>query len=90
MIVGVLWWNSSSPYPAFLVDINGTAGPNKTGVDVFHFELTEKQLGCLEKASSSDTKENWCNDKNRIGAACSCLIQQNGWKIPDNYPVKKW
>ncbi len=24
------------------------------------------------------------------GADCAAVLQQNGWKIPDNYPVKKW
>ncbi len=39
------------------------------------YEFEESINKCINKTDST---------------GCAALLQQNGWKIPDNYPVKKW
>lgn len=36
--------------------------------------------GCNKMATSANSRS--------IGEACSAVIMKNGWKIPDNYPIK--
>ncbi len=49
-------------------------------------------LRCYDgNALSDNKKDKWCSlssDKNGVG--CACLIQANGWRFPDNYPIKKF
>ena len=88
----------------YLVDVNGPKGPNVIGRDIFAFALegrlatpTVLMYGLREikkdnttgkynikDRSIEDLKEN-CAD---TGQYCGALIQQNGWKIPRDYPVK--
>ena len=60
------------------IDINGASGPNKAGADVFRFRLDDK--------NGIYPTEGTCTGKKTKG--CAYYIVQNGWEIPDNYPVK--
>lgn len=78
-----------------MVDINGINGPNRFGYDIFFFSIGpwEKLLGGLFvygdwEYSNTIIKERCMT--NGIGEHCAAAIQKNSWKIPDNYPVKKW
>ena len=92
-------------YLSIYIDINGDKGPNKHGIDLFRFTYLVPQTG-LGSVSQRGTivpgnngHYNWpcwgkincitCkSDENYAG--CSALIMRNGWKIPDDYPLKKF
>ncbi len=44
---------------------------------------------CRTSENAFDASINSCNNTNS-GAGCAAVLQQNGWKIPDDYPVKKF
>ena len=89
----------------FFVDIDGpNKGPNTVGHDIFVFSYflpyTNSQgtvLNTGDKLNAGDqsyegyiySNQAWarCTD---TGYNCANDIQRNGWKIPDNYPVKKF
>ena len=60
------------------IDINGSSGPNKSGADVFRFSINDSNGIYPVKA----------NCTNKVTSGCAYYIMQNGWKIPDDYPVK--
>ena len=73
----------------FIVDINGNNGPNRSGTDIFYFTFDENYK--LIGGSGFEKYVGKYSCSNSVGGAdCSAIIQRNGWKIPDNYPVKKW
>ena len=110
MLLGFLGWGSSF---TFIVDINGSKGPNQLGVDTFLFSLSQpvepdswnfkytlpgERLVCgnggviynpaaIANGPDPSWNPNTCNDR---GYGCSCAIMHNNWKIPDDYPVKKF
>ena len=92
------WWEGFAA-PRFLVDVNGWKGPNQMGTDSFYFtldehtgsgELVTNGLKCGETYYNPAKYTNSSRDCNSYGYNCSCPIMYNGWKIPDNYPVKKF
>ncbi|MBQ8168124.1 type II secretion system protein [bacterium] len=76
----------------FFVDINGTAGPNISGIDGFAFNLELKNGGFgafADSYPSEEIKNAYCT--NTLGLSmpsigCASLIKRNGWKIPEDYP----
>ena len=94
MYLGVSWYSYSELSNGFsfiyTVDINGDKGPNQIGHDIFHFGIMENKLyatGGLHLPSWKGIKNTDCKN---TGEWCSAVIMKNGWKIPDEYPVKKW
>ncbi len=88
-------------YLNIVVDVNGAKGPCVMGWDVFLFTLFNytrydgKKIGLkLGSIGSGDGAYNRtseiiqqeCYDAG--GYDCGLLIQRNGWKFPDNYPIK--
>lgn len=94
-------FNRNWKYINFVVDVNGSKGPCVMGWDVFLFTLYNYKHGNKEKIglklgsigggdgaythTSERILENCYNDG---GYDCGLLIQRNGWKLPDNYPLK--
>ena len=94
--------NDNEPGLIFVVDVNGqNTGSTMVGEDIFMFFVpydtgiveTYKSKSLANNINSILTGSNLgsCNTKNNwSGFSCSRAIQLNGWKIPDDYPVKKW
>ena len=78
----------------YVIDINGIKGKNQFGNDVFFFSQvkdTDKIFGGFTNSTISTSSFNSnVNECTTYGRICAYVIQKNGWKIPDNYPVKKW
>ena len=70
---------------AIYVDINYTQGSNTLGKDVFEFEYTAEGIKPYGYGADESNQKNNCKT---IGQFCSSLIMKNGWKIPNDYPVK--
>ena len=88
--------DNDSKSPIFSVDINGENGPNKIGHDIFYFALEQnypnRLLGGPYSRQLSRGYDYYytCKDNFTGGVYCVNPIMYNNWKIPDNYPVKKW
>ena len=67
------------------VDINYTKSPNTLGKDVFAFEYSAEGIKPYGYDADDITQKNNCKTS---GEFCSSLIMKNGWKIPNDYPVK--
>lgn len=81
----------------FLIDIN-----DKAGKDYFMFLVERRNTNCVIRPAVSnidlmtedDLKEKCLQDYNTFistnssGGACAELIMRNGWKIPNDYPIK--
>ena len=69
-----------------MVDINRGDRPNQFGNDVFFFEKQNdgSLTGWGYELSDSELKD----ECSKTGAYCAELIRRNGWKIPNDYPVK--
>ena len=89
-------------YVYFVVDVNGSRGPCKMGYDVFQFTLFNYKhgnnkkiglrLGSIGGGDGSYTRTSESIQEECYSAGgydCGLLIQRNGWKFPDNYPVRK-
>lgn len=81
----VVFWMKYSSEPEMknfskfiIVDANGSKGPNKGGVDVFRFE--RDYINGKITTLKGDCKTNI--------QYCTYEIMSNGWKFPDNYPIK--
>ncbi|MDR1167977.1 MAG: hypothetical protein LBK53_03685 [Heliobacteriaceae bacterium] len=76
------------------IDINGSKAPNKYGIDQFRFQSDKRLFGY--QYSPSVAAEEWTADFRAAAKkacetypkSCSALIISDGWKIPDDYPVK--
>ena len=86
----------------FVVDVNGqNSGSTTVGEDIFMFFVPYK-TGIVETYKKKELANNInsiltsttlgaCNTRNDwSGFSCARVIQLNGWKIPDDYPVKKF
>ena len=75
------WWSSALD---FVVDTNGTKGPNKFGYDVFYFQIDKKLNQLLpstvsrtfadvssQEAGCCNFENDSCNAHNDNGSACS-------------------
>ena len=96
ILIGIYWRRSVAP--SFLVDVNGAKGPNQLGTDLFYFTLEEDDAskGLIETVVSKGLRCGMTGnslepaDWYRDGKYYSCLIMHNDWKIPDDYPIKKF
>ncbi len=71
-----------------IVDLNASAPPNKFGQDVFVFEYVSGKSVFPRRSGYTDEEiKADCSATGR-GLACAELIRRNGWKIPDDYPIK--
>ena len=83
----------------FVVDINGIEkGDAQNGADIFQFAIWEnnnnyklnpgytRYWSTANLAKTCTTKET----ESKTGDICTFAIQKNGWKIPDDYTVKKF
>lgn len=74
----------------YTVDLNGLKGPNMYGNDVFVFLV---QFGSINRLVPLSVDENDCtanSSNNATDRRCAGKIIKNGWKFPDDYPIKKW
>ena len=74
----------------FSVDVNGGKGPSTLGKDIFTFRYnidTEKFMTGGSPSGGINKDDCVLTGK---GASCAYIIEQNNWKIPDNYPVKRF
>ena len=86
-------------YYYIVVDLNGPSRPNVVGKDVFYFALHFKDYGPeidgkVYAVSANTTNANLrqrCTSGGNgwdVGETCLELIIRNGWKIPNDYPIK--
>ena len=84
------WWSAS--YLDFIVDTNGTKGPNKFGYDLFYFQIgPDNRLypssGDYSYATTDDKRLACCNFKEAntcsvpedTGVSCAQYALQNAW-----------
>ncbi len=84
----------------FLIDINGSKGPNVNGRDVFWFTFygagnshttsegvttMNANNGKIVPQCSTNTMEDNKAACNESGGCCADVIMANGWKVPDDY-----
>ncbi len=70
-----------------MIDVNGSKGPNKVGVDFFNFYRTNNGIVPYGVGLSIDEIDaSVANDINCY--ACAAKIIKDGWQIKDNYPVR--
>ena len=87
----------------YVVDINGPKGPNIAGKDVFEIGIDVRteapivkmyglhktiRLGNNVTEIIARPESELLNECANNGSYCGALIQKNGWKIPQDYPVK--
>ncbi|MCD7879890.1 MAG: type II secretion system GspH family protein [Candidatus Gastranaerophilales bacterium] len=90
----------SDDYIVLWIDINGAAEPNSIGYDRFYFAMSKnsyikdhpnvKQLDSYWRVrfpdtdATSSTLKSACSSNTQY---CSAYIMNNGWEIPDDYPL---
>ncbi len=72
-----------------IIDINGSQKPNVFGQDVFFLYRIEEADSIIPYGADKEDKtiKNDCSKKG-TGMYCAAWIRQNGWKIPNGYPMK--
>ncbi len=86
-------------YYYIVVDLNGPSRPNVVGKDVFYFALhftdngitiDGKVYGVSQNTTEAQLRQNCLHNESTwsSGATCTELIIRNGWKIPNDYPIK--
>ncbi|MCD7878837.1 MAG: hypothetical protein LUG16_02755 [Candidatus Gastranaerophilales bacterium] len=91
---------SNANYITLFIDINGNAEPNANGYDRFWFAMFKnsyikdhpkvKQLDSYWRARFPDTDATSSTLKSACSSNaqyCSAYIMNNGWEIPDDYPL---
>lgn len=68
--------------PYFHIDINGTAGPNVYGKDLFVMEFN-RQTGVLEFRGEGYNRDILYNNCKTSGAYCGALLKYDGWEMKD-------
>ena len=73
--------------PEIFVDLNGIAGPNTFGKDVFRFRA-DFGNGVVKAQCADYTMDQINEDCSTSGAGYCCAekIRRDGWKITDDYP----
>ncbi|MDE6138761.1 MAG: type II secretion system protein [Candidatus Gastranaerophilales bacterium] len=71
-----------------IIDINGSQRPNKFGQDVFFLYRIEEADSIIPYGADKghNTIRNNCS-KTGNGMYCAAWIRENGWKIPNGYPL---
>ncbi len=72
-----------------IIDINGSQKPNVFGQDVFFLYRDEEADSIIPYGADKghDKIKQSCS-KDRDGMYCAAWIRENGWKIPNGYPLK--
>ncbi len=72
-----------------IIDINGSQKPNVFGQDVFFLYRDEEADSIIPYGANKryNVIKNSCS-KYGDGMYCAAWIRQNGWKIPNGYPLK--
>ena len=86
--------NVCNTYAQMYIDINGTKKPNIVGKDVFNilFAYPTRNVKFMgsgyPRTTLLTTGTGGCNKETEMykGLYCGALIQQDGWKISDDYP----
>ena len=91
MWVGNVKSENYDPHIQLWFDIDGKdKGKNRMGADIFGIIARSSDYkGFLMYNNIADAYT--CSKDNlsyRSGSLCGLLIQSNGWKIPDNYPIR--
>ncbi len=68
------------------IDVNGKHPPNVFGKDTFVAEIISS-TGKFTWLGSTDSRDE-LKEKCKNGMVCGALIQQDGWQIKKDYPVK--
>lgn len=91
-VIYTAWWDTvdntgfTKPASRVLVDLNGSAKPNRWGRDVFALERVEdKGVFPAGYDKSNEQVNNSCN-KNGNGEFCAEKIRRAGWNIEKDYP----
>lgn len=72
-----------------IVDINGSQKPNRFGQDVFFLYRVEETDSVIPYgANKSDDEIRKDCSLTGSGMYCAALLRQNGWQIPNGYPIK--
>lgn len=91
------WWTN---LPDFIVDTNGTKGPNKFGYDVFYFQIAKNNLllpsnsnysfnpPAAQSLNCCDTKRNNCVINGDNGVACSYFALKD--RLPSDETKSYW
>ncbi len=76
----------------FMIDVNGVNGPNMLGNDIFEFmrDANTNKLNPNYESDDNDCIQNYSGSAAYAGLQCAYNIITNGWKIPDDYPIKKF
>ena len=78
--------------PMIFIDVNGKAGPNIIGHDLFLLELStsKNQLKTYGSEYNRTFLLNMCAKNPEIGVGanfyCTALVQMDGWKFAEDYP----
>ncbi len=96
---GMLVNSAAVPGIMFFVDLNGLKGPNILGNDIFIFNppdlrsttnMVRPLIGGNEKYCTPGYMTRPNRPTSYAGFSCAFEIIKNGWKIPDDYLIKKW
>lgn len=87
------WFSGANNARNIIIDTNGFAGPNKTGIDVFWFNVNKEkgfstyttQLFSDEDTDEENLVHKTCS-KRTAGYGCSYKIIADGWEIKEDYP----
>ena len=76
-----------------IIDLNGTKGPNKMGIDCFLLQFSKNitavsvsKLFTMNGIFSGLSRIKLNCNKNSEGTHCGAWIMLEGWKIPEGYP----
>lgn len=98
---GYSYFTTGQGYAWIFIDINGPKAPNRLGKDIFMADIYRqgklKLWGTPDGMNSTRTRNDLINtehsyacsnnaDRQYQGGYCGALIQQDGWKISDDYP----
>lgn len=91
--ISVLLWGADA-IPYFIIDSNGFKNPNKLGHDAFIFTLRENEAKISEYLKCGPqgytAEYDWTFSCAGEGQSCACVLMMNGWKFPEDYPIKKF
>lgn len=80
-------WNwGDDGYLYFWVDIDGNAGANKLGRDLFLFQYDPDGVYKPVEGWQRTCRENNSNNGWNVGVSCSKYIMDSNWEIPKIYP----
>ncbi len=84
---------NSTTNACFGVDVNGFQGPNMYANDIFRFCYNFEKNALSPSGANSTTNNcsiNYAGLYAYKGMSCANYIINNGWQIPDDYPIRKF